>query len=379
MSENQPPASLLSASQRKLVGFALSLVAVAVIILVLCAGVLALGRLLSHFSSVLWPLIVSGIMALILRPCVDYFEHRLKLRRLSAVLLLYGLFLLLCAGLMIALIPPLITQVLDLIAYVPTLWHNASEYVSRHYPDWVAFAKRQYQNPEVQKAVSSLLSQAEGLLAHALPSLQAAGGGLLSAFGFVAQLAIVPIYLFVFLLSRDQPADKLAAHLSFLKPELRDDVVFLVREFVNIVVSFFRGQFLVGLIMGCMLALGFSLVGLKFGLFLGIALGLLNIIPYLGSIIGLFITIPLAFFQPGGGWHLVALVLLVQIVVQNIEGWVITPKIMGKRTGLHPVVIIFALFFWGVALDGFLGMVLAIPLTAFFVTAWRLAKRRYWA
>ena len=63
--------------------------------------------------------------------------------------------------------------------------------------------------------------------------------------------------------------------------------------------------------------------------------------------------------------------------MQTIEGWFLTPKIMGERTGLHPVTIIVAIFFWGTAFDGILGMLLAIPLTAFFVTAWRLAKHKY--
>ena len=69
--------------------------------------------------------------------------------------------------------------------------------------------------------------------------------------------------------------------------------------------------------------------------------------------------------------------LLSIFLVQALEGYVLTPKIMGKQTGLHPMTIIIAIFFWGVALDGLLGMVLAIPLTAFFVVAWRLAKKKY--
>ena len=92
---------------------------------------------------------------------------------------------------------------------------------------------------------------------------------------------------------------------------------------------------------------------------------------------GLSFTLPLAFFQTDGGWALLALTLVVFILVQNIEGWLLTPKIMGDRTGLHPVAIIFAVFFWGAAFDGILGMILAIPLTAFFVTAWRLARQKY--
>ena len=90
-------------------------------------------------------------------------------------------------------------------------------------------------------------------------------------------------------------------------------------------------------------------------------------------------VVPLAFFQPGGGWQLLGLVLLVKTIVQLIESWVITPKVMGERTGLHPVTIIVAIFFWGTAFGGVLGMLLAIPLTAFFVTAWRLAKQKYFA
>jgi predicted PurR-regulated permease PerM len=160
---------------------------------------------------------------------------------------------------------------------------------------------------------------------------------------------------------------------------VRADIVFLIREFVIIIESFFRGQMLIGFILGVLLSIGFTLVGLKFGLLIGLVLGALNIVPYLGTIIGLATVVPLAFFQPGGGWPLLGLVLLVKTIVQLIESWVITPKVMGERTGLHPVTIIVAIFFWGTAFGGVLGMLLAIPLTAFFVTAWRLAKQKYFA
>ena len=70
-------------------------------------------------------------------------------------------------------------------------------------------------------------------------------------------------------------------------------------------------------------------------------------------------------------------VIVVLTIVQTIEGYLLTPKIMGERTGLHPMVIIFAVFFWGSALGGILGMILAIPLTAFLVVCWRLAKEKY--
>ena len=110
---------------------------------------------------------------------------------------------------------------------------------------------------------------------------------------------------------------------------------------------------------------------------LGLLLGFLNIIPYLGSIVGLSVALPLALFQDGGGWTMVIAVLVVFTVVQTIEGYVLTPRIMGEQTGLHPMAIIVAIFFWGTALKGITGMILAIPLTAFFVVFWRLLNEKY--
>ena len=134
----------------------------------------------------------------------------------------------------------------------------------------------------------------------------------------------------------------------------------------------------IALIMGALLAIGFTLIDLNFGIILGLGIGFLNIIPYLGSIIGIGTVLPLAYFQSdGGSIQLVLFALAIFTAVQIIEGYLLTPRIMGKSTGLHPLVIIIAIFFWGTALDGILGMILAIPLTAFFVVAWRLLKRKY--
>ena len=142
-------------------------------------------------------------------------------------------------------------------------------------------------------------------------------------------------------------------------------------------VSFFRGQLIIALLQGVLYALGFSLIGLRFGFVLGLMLGFLNIVPYLGAIIGFSICLPLALFQADGGWGLLIMVLVVISVVQLVESYFLTPKIMGDRTGLHPLVIIVAIFFWGTALDGVTGMLLAIPLTAFLVVFWRLAREKY--
>ena len=115
---------------------------------------------------------------------------------------------------------------------------------------------------------------------------------------------------------------------------------------------------------------------LRFGFFIGLGMGLLNVVPYLGSILGLAVTLPLAFLG-SGDWVQPAVCLGVFAAVQFIEGNFLTPRIMGETTGLHPMVIIVAIFFWGTALDGLLGLILAIPLTAFVVVAWKLARDTY--
>ncbi len=372
-----PTPRFLSDRQRRVIGFALTLLAVLATATLFILAFVALGRLIAFFSGVIWPLACAGVIALILRPLVELLETRLKGRRLAAVILLYGLVLLAATGALVLIVPPLVDQLIAFIAYLPVFWASASHYVEVNYPDWIALVHRQMANPAVRRVVEGLSGEFNDLLSQTLPSLRAAGIGLLGVFSFGAHLAIIPVYLFFFLLSRGEPTQSFGKHLDFLGAGVRDDIVFLVREFIGIVVSFFRGQLVIGLIMGVLLAIGFSVVGLKFGLVIGLALGVLNIIPYLGTIIGLAVTLPLAFFQPGGGWQLIGLVLLVYIIVQTIEGWVLTPKIMGDRTGLHPVTIIVAVFFWGTAFEGVLGMLFAIPLTAFFVTLWRLLRHKY--
>jgi predicted PurR-regulated permease PerM len=369
---------LLTPAQHKLVGFALGFSAICTIAWLSFMLLSGVARFISAFSSVIWPLAVAGIMALVMRPVVTVFEKRLKLKRPVAVLLLYLVFALLITGLLITFLPALISQIIDFIAYLPKLWDKIVVYGEEHFPDWLQLIRPYLDNPTVKAALDGLAQQAQDLLGHLAPTLKSAGAGLFGIFGFVASLAVIPVYLFFFLLSNNDPTKALPEHLPFLQKEHRDDVVFLIREFLGILVAFFRGQLLIGLIMGVLLATGFTIGGLKFGLAIGLLTGLLNIVPYLGSILGMSVALPLAFLQPdGGGLPLVGVCVGVFLAVQGMEGWFLTPRIMGKQTGLHPVAIIVAVFFWGQALGGILGMMLAVPLTAFFVTAWRLVRRNY--
>ena len=373
----EAPSSLLGPVQRKIVGFACALMATLVIVLLLALVIVGLARTLGYFSAVLWPLAVAGVVALILQPVVTVLETRLKVGRLTAVVLLYSSFVLALLGIAVAITPVIVGQAVDFAHSLPKLWDQVSTYAQAHYPDWIAYGRKWMENPTVKQFVESVGAQVQELLGSVLPGVKAAFGQIRGAIGFLVGLALVPVYLFFFLRSTSDATAQLRGLLPFLRDDIREDVVFLAREFVGIVVAFFRGQLLIGLIMGTIYATGFSIAGLKFGLVIGLGMGLLNIVPYLGTMLGLSIALPLAFFQPEGGLWLLGTVLAVFAGVQAFEGWFLTPRIMGRQTGLHPVAIIVAILFWGTALDGLLGMVLAIPLTAFFVTAWRLVKHKY--
>ncbi len=371
------PAPLLGPAQRKIVGFALTLAASLLIVLLLALMVVGLSRALGFFSSVLWPLAAAGVVALILQPVVSLMERRLRVGRLTAVVILYGTFVLTLVGVVGAITPKIVAQTVEFAHSVPALWEQVKTYGETHFPTWNASINKQLEKPVVKPYIEQAKQQASELLTGLIPGVKSAIGRIRGAFGFAVGLVLVPVYLFFFLRSTGDAFGQVRGLLPFLRDDIRDDVVFLVREFVSIVVAFFRGQLLIGLIMGTIYATGFSIAGLKFGLVIGLGMGLLNIIPYLGTMLGLSVALPLAFFQPEGGLWLVGAVLGVFALVQAFEGWFLTPRIMGRQTGLHPVAIIVAILFWGTALDGLLGMVLAIPLTAFFVTAWRLVKHKY--
>lgn len=232
------------------------------------------------------------------------------------------------------------------------------------------------------QAAESIESKGNQIAEKSAEVLKSAWSGLLGLFAKITYLAIIPIYLFYFLGSNRNLIDDLEKELTFLSESLREDVIFLLREFVGILVAFFRGQLLIGLLMGVGYAIGFSISGLKFGIALGLLFGLLNIVPYLGSIVGIVTTLVVAYLQPDGiaqtgEWTILIGCGVSFAVVQLIESYYLTPKIMGQQTGLHPVVVIVSIFFWGTALGGILGMIFGIPLTAFLIIAWRLLCRKY--
>lgn len=363
--------------QRRLITSALALIAFVVIIAFLFGVFLLLRGFVSIFGSVLWPLAAAGILALILRPVVQWFNRRLKLGRIKSIALLYALVLLAMVGLVSFLAPLVFEQSVNFLERLPVLVENLRAAVNEKFPAVQEFLVQQLGEERLEAYQSALTDQFKKLGEAALPAATEILGKFHALIALGTGLAIIPVYLFFFLKTDRDPTNDLKEQLSFIREDWRDDAIFLVREFAGSMEAFFRGQILIGLIMGVLLAIGFSVIGVNFGIGLGLLIGGLNIIPYFGTIIGLSTVLPIAYWQPDGGFALLGMALGVFVLVQMIEGYILTPRIMGEQTGLHPLTIIIAIFFWGTALNGILGMILAIPLTAFIVVAWRLVRRKY--
>jgi predicted PurR-regulated permease PerM len=164
--------------------------------------------------------------------------------------------------------------------------------------------------------------------------------------------------------------------MPFLKSETRAFVAEQIDAFVAILVSFFQRQTVICLIEGVYYGLGFALVGLPYGFLIGFMLGVLNLVPLMGTVLCLPIALPLAYFG-GGSATRVVMVLVVWAIGQLLDGYLITPRIQGNKTGLGYAGVIFSFFFWGTVLGPVLGLLLAIPLSAFCVVLWRALKSKY--
>ena len=382
MPETNSPS--LSPSQKRIIAAGATALALMLLIATACSLFVVLQMFILTFKDVLLPLAIAAILATLLRPIITLCEKYTRLSKTQGIILLYLLVLLAIATITLLLLPILLRQVTEFIEAVPSIRDNFYQFLQEKAPaawQWLHAKLGQTPQAYVQNIVATHSETITSGL-QALPEKISTIGGSVSGFigsmfAKIAAYAIIPIYLFFILNGNRDVWNDLQKQLSFLPDERRHDIVFLCRQFSEILVAFFRGQIIIGLLLGVVLAVGFALVGLKFGIVLGLVLGLLNIIPYLGTMLGILSVLPLAYFQDDGGTSLIGLCAVVFIIGQLLTDYLFTPRIMGDKTGMGPMLIIFSIFFWGVALGGIMGMVLAIPLTAFLLIFWRLARERY--
>jgi predicted PurR-regulated permease PerM len=342
--------------QRVLVDWAIC--ALALLVLVVTTGFF--GWLILQGVRLIYPVIlplgVAAILAYILEPAVD-FLGRGKLNRVQAVLTLA---LLVAIGLSLLgwfLIPPLVEQILDAISALPTNVQQFGQWLRYYLAD----------HPAVSKALLPHLDQAQNLAADQIPILLGLAwkqvGALFSWAGFALGFLFVPLYVFYFLVEKETISKNWRGYLPLRESRLRDEVILVLSEINKYLVVFFRGQVLIGACIGTLTAFGLTVIGLKYGLLLGLMCGALSLIPYLGVVSSLLPSLVVAWTQTGS-WKLPVLVLGVFAIVQACEGLFISPKILGDKTGLHPLTIILAILLWSLVLPGLLGAILAVPLTA---------------
>jgi len=375
--------------------FAITGLALATIVALIVALVWGLGRVLSVLSPVLWPVAVAGVLACLLDPVVDFLVRK-NVPRTRAIVAVFALALVIVAGLAASVVPRLVVEARDLAAksstFATQLQQKAADLADAP-PRWLpaqavpllralsesaAPGKTNVTEPPLLPAPvpsleavagqeSSTFQSVAGFVAKLLPKfgawLSQVLGFVGTIFGVIAGLALVPIYAFYFLLEKHGISAQWRDYLPVRDSRFKDELVFVLNAINEYLVAFFRGQVLVAMCDGVLYTIGFLFIGLPYAVLIGVMATCLTIIPFLGAIttcVTALIVAVVAF----GDWQHPALVLGVFAVVQGIEGYVLQPKIIGERVGLHPVAIIIALMAGTTLLGGILGGILAIPLAA---------------
>jgi predicted PurR-regulated permease PerM len=357
--------------QSRIIWFALTGLAVAAVIGLLVAAVWGLGKIVDLLSPVLWPLAIAAVVACLLSPVVDFLESR-KIPRARAILLVFVVAFAVVLGVLASVIPQVIVETSQLAAKVPEYSQRLQDRISRFLAEPPDFLRHFLPPPPPDAAGAgnapiTALASATDWLTGSLPEMSTwllkRVAAVASGFGLLAGLALIPVYAFYFLLEKRGITSHWKDYLPLRDSSAKEELVFVLDSISQYLVAFFRGQLLVAFCDAVLYTAGFLLVGLNYAWLLGFAAVLLTMIPFLGAIVICVTALTLAFVQ-FGDWQHPALVLGVFAAVQTLESLVISPRIMGGRVGLHPLVIIIAVMTGTTLLGGLLGGILAIPLAA---------------
>ncbi|HEY4415432.1 MAG TPA: AI-2E family transporter [Verrucomicrobiae bacterium] len=362
-------------NQQRILWFALTGLAVGVVVGLLVAGVWGLSQLLNVLKPVLWPLAIAGVVACLLSPAVDFFERR-KIPRVRAIILVFVITFAIVAGVLASVIPQVVIETRELAHKVPEYSQRLQNRTKQFIAQPPELLRRFLPKPDDSDTNSvsgqdpldtPMLADATSWLTGSLPKISSwllsQIGKVASGFGFLAGLVLVPVYVFYLLLEKRGIEERWRDYLPVRDSAAKDEVIFVLDSIKQNLVAFFRGQVLVAICDAVLYTIGFLVVGVNYAFLLGFAAVFLTMIPFLGAIFICITALTLAFVQYGD-WTHPLLVLAVFGVVQTLEGLFISPKIMGKRVGLHPLVIIIAVMTGTTLLGGILGGVLAIPLAA---------------
>jgi predicted PurR-regulated permease PerM len=311
--------------------------------------------LLYVFSGILLPFVFGMAIAYFLDPVADWLEKR-GLSRLMASLVILLVFIVVLIGIVMVVVPVIGSQIVSFVARLP-------EYLDRL--QQLALQARagplQWLFPgdeaSLKQDFGKIVSEGSGLVSTVMASLWTSS---LAVVNFLSIFVVTPVVAFYLLLDWDRMVQRID---DWIPRQHVTTVRRLAGEIDRAVAGFIRGQSSVCLLLGTYYAVGLSLIGLNFGLLIGLFAGLISFVPYVGSTIGLILALGVALVQFWPDWIWVVATLAVFFTGQFFEGNILQPKLVGASVGLHPVWLMFALFAFG-ALFGFVGLLIAVPAAA---------------
>ena len=328
--------------------------------------VIAVLYITNYLSEVLLPFFIAWFFAYLLYPVVKFIENKLHVKvRAISILLAMGAAIAIVGGVIWLIIPPMIDQ-FDKLGEVLTRWvhqtthtNNLTMLIKEWLQDNQTTIERFLKSKDFSDALKTTMPKVFSVVSQTATVLMS----------IVASM-ITLLYMFFILLDYET----LTANWVRIFPKKnRPFWSALMKDVERELNNYIRGQGMVALCMGIMFCIGFTIIGFPMAIGLGILIGIMNLVPYLHT----FALIPTAFLamlkaaDTGQNfWVVFGLAVLVFCVVQVITDMVVTPKIMGKAMGLNPAILLLSLSIWG-ALLGFLGLIVALPLTTLLIAYWQ--------
>lgn len=331
------------------------------------ALVLAIGAMFYLLGPVLMPFVAAALFAYLLDPLVDRMERRMN--RGIAVSLVFLVAAVLFIAFLLLLVPFIERQISNFLQQLPVWvgWFQtrAAPWLQQYF----GFSPELLDTQKIFETLQKHWKEAGGIATTVVAQVSKSG---LALVGWVLNAVMVPVVAFYLL--RDW--DVLVARVRVLVPRSIEPVVTrLAHESDDVLGAFLRGQLSVMVALGLFYAIALWAVGISVGPLIGMIAGLISFVPYLGAITGVLMGLVAALVQYQD-WAHVLLVLGVFAVGQGLEGYVLVPKLVGDKIGLHPVAVIFAVLAGG-QLFGFLGILLALPVASVAMVLLRYAYERY--
>jgi len=346
-----------------------------VVQLALFAGLAwGLVLLLDYLSDVLLPFVTGLVVAYFLDPVTNRVQHVIKQRVLAALFTLVSITL--AVSLVVWFMVPMVgNELADMGRTVSKMAANTelAQAAKEHLPENVWEEVNEIlKRDDVKRYLTSdgAVQMAKDTAKNLLPGAWGVLSGAANVLTFITGILVIMLYVVFLLIDYHNMA---ARWRDYLPPSMRDDVSGFVEEFIQATNRYFRSQALVACCVAVLFAIGFSIIGLPLAILMGIFIGLLNMVPYLqivGTIPCLLLAGLKALEQGDNFFGALGLVLLVFGVVQLIQETVLVSRFQGEAMGLSPAIILLSISVWGKLL-GFLGLILALPLTCLGLTYYR--------